>query len=570
MYNKLKEIMKNYSIHTKLKRTFASILGLTLFLMIVTICVVFFMSSRTNSLYDGPYKVSEVISDIRVNLQTTKMDMYRSIAETDLSIRNVYLEQADTESKDLANNVETLKGMFNKNPELLDEFLSNLKNSEEKRGKLSDLLKSDVNPSVLRVSQDTYSSQIKTTQDSIVKLFQLSQESAKSFVNSSNIYKYISVIFIVIIIIILIVISLLLSKVLEDVLLEGINHIKDIAKNLSSGNLKIDSKYDSKDEMGEMSNDLTNSIDMLVSYVNDITNTLETLASGRLDINLNASIKYIGDFTPIQNSLENIIDSLNTIFFNMNQSISSISNGSEQLSSTTQMLSDGSADQAGSVEELLASFTEILSQVKKNTENAEKANEFSNTTKQIVEDGNTKMQKLMDSMNEITISSKQISAIISTIEDIASQTNLLALNAAIEAARAGDAGKGFAVVADEVRNLAEQSGDAVKNITVIIGNSLSAVTNGENLTKETASSLSIIVKNVDDTANLVKEIAIASENQTEAITQMTAGVDQISQVVQTNSATAQELAASTEELVSQTQLIKTEMSKYTLNQSITD
>lgn len=564
MYNKLKELMRNYSIHTKLRRTFASILGLTLFLMIVTICVVLFMSSRTNSLYDGPYKVSEAISNIRVNLQTTKMDMYRSIAETDLTIRSVYLEQADTESKDLANNVEILKEMFNENPELLNEFLSNLKNSEEKRGKLSDLLKSDVNPSVLKVSQDTYSAQIKTTQDSILNLFKLSQESAKSFVDSSNMYKYISLIFIVLILIILIAISLLLSKLLEDVLLEGINHIKDIAKNLSSGNLKIDSSYNSKDEMGEMSNDLTNSIDMLVSYVNDITNTLETLSSGNLDINLNTSIEYIGDFTPIQNSLENIIDSLNTIFFNMTQSISSISNGSEQLSSTTQMLSEGSADQAGAVEELFASFTEILEQVKKNTESAEKANEFSNTTKQIVEDGNNKMQSLMDSMNEITTSSKQIAAIISTIEDIASQTNLLALNAAIEAARAGESGKGFAVVADEVRNLAEQSGDAVKNITVIIGNSLFAVTNGENLTKETAASLNIIVKNVDDTANLVKEIAIASENQTEAITQMTAGVDQISEVVQTNSSTAQELAASTEELVSQTQLIKSEIAKYTL------
>ena len=313
-----------------------------------------------------------------------------------------------------------------------------------------------------------------------------------------------------------------------------------------------------------MSHDLTTSIEMLVSYINDITNVLEKLGSGNLDIHLNTSIEYIGDFTPIQKSIKNIIDSLNTIFFNMNESISSISNGSEQLSLTTQMLSEGSADQAGAVEELFASFTEILDQVKKNTENAEKANEFSNNTKQIVEDGNNKMQELMNSMQEITISSKQIAAIISTIEDIASQTNLLALNAAIEAARAGDAGKGFAVVADEVRHLAEQSAEAVKNTTKIIENSLSVVINGENLAKETAASLNTIVKNVDDTANLVKEITIASENQTEAITQMTAGVDQISQVVQTNSATAQELAASTEELVSQTQLIETEMSKYTL------
>ncbi len=365
---------------------------------------------------------------------------------------------------------------------------------------------------------------------------------------------------------ILIGVSILLSKVLEDVLLDGINHIKYIAKNLSSGSLKIASNYNSKDEMGEMSNDLTNSIERLVSYINDITTTLEKLASGNLDIHLNTSIDYIGDFAPIQTSLKNIIDSLNSIFFNMHQSIFSISNGSEQLSLTTQMLSEGSSDQAGAVEELFSSFTEILNQVKKNSENAEKANEFSNNTKQIVQDGNNKMHKLMDSMKEITISSKQIAEIISTIEDIASQTNLLALNAAIEAARAGEAGKGFAVVAEEVRNLAEQSGEAVSNTTIIIENSLSAVINGENLTKETAASLNTIIKNVEDTAILIKEITIASENQTESISQMTAGVDQISQVVQTNSATAEELAASTEELVSQTQLIEIEISKYTLKQ----
>lgn len=567
MYNKLKKIMKNHSIHNKLKITFASMLGLTFFLMIVVICVVLFISSRTNSLYDGPYKVSQTISDIRINLQTMKMNMFRSIAETDSGIRNLYLEQADAESIALSNNIETLKKIFKGNPSLLNEFISSVKNSEEKREKLRDLLKSNANPSVMKVSQDTYSSQIKSAQDCILKLFEISQEDAKSFVASSNIYKNISLALIVLIMIILVSASLLLIKVLVSVLLEGINHIKDVAKNLSSGNLKIDSTYDSKDEMGEMSRDLTNSIQMLISYINDITNTLERLSNGTLDTHLDTSIEYIGDFAPIQKSIKNIIDSLNTIFVNMHQSIGSISNGSEQLSLTTQMLSEGSADQAEAVEKLFDNFTGILEQVRKNTKNAEKANEFSNNTKKIVKDGNNKMDELMESMREITISSKQIAAIISTIEDIASQTNLLALNAAIEAARAGEAGKGFAVVAEEVRQLAEQSSEAVSNTTKIIENSLSLVVNGENLAKETSASLNIIVKNVDDTANLVKEITIASENQTEAISQMTAGVHKISEVVQTNSATAEELAASTEELVSQTQLIESEMSKYTLRQA---
>ncbi|WP_160693328.1 methyl-accepting chemotaxis protein [Clostridium sp. C2-6-12] len=565
MYTSLREIMKNYSIRTKLKRTFETILGLTFILMIITISIVLFISSRTTSLYSGPYKVSQTISDIRVNLQTMNMNMYKSIAETDSNSRSVYLQQADEEYSKLSANIDILKEIYKDDSSLLDEFTSSVKNTEDKRAKLSELLKSNANPSIMKISQDTYSLQVINAQNCILKIFETSQQSASLFVSSSNIYKYLSLGIIIFIMIILTAISIILIKVLGDSLLEGINHIKDIAKNLSSGNLKITSTYESKDEMGEMSKDLTSSIDMLVSYINDITTTLEKLGDGNLNINLNSSINYIGDFTPIQKSIENIIKSLNNIFFNMHQSIASISTNSDQLSLTTQVLSEGSSDQAGAVEELLASFTEILDQVKKNTENAEKANDFSNNTKEIVKVGNEKMQELMDSMQEITVSSKKIAAIISTIEDIASQTNLLALNAAIEAARAGEAGKGFAVVAEEVRQLAEQSGEAVNNTTKIIETSLSMVSIGERLAKETAASLNNIVKNVDDTATLVKEITIASENQTEAITQMTSGVEQISQVVQTNSATAQEIAASSEELVSQTQLMEKEISRYTLS-----
>jgi len=563
MYSKLKRIIQNHSIRNKLRITFASILGLTIFLMIVVICVLLFISSRTSSLYNGPYKVSETISNIRLNIQTVNMNMYKSIAETNLDKRKIYLQLADEESNKLASNIEVLKVVFNDDQSLLNEFLSNIKNAEDKRGKLSDLLKTNTNTTVIKYSQDAYSVQISNAENCVIKIFGKSQTSASSFLSSSNIYKYVSLSIIIIIIAILVAISVILSKVLEDVLLEGINHIKNIAKNLSSGHLKMTSTYESKDEMGEMSRDLTTSIEMLISYISDITTTLEQLGNGNLSIHLNSSIDYIGDFSPIQKSIKHIIDSLNMIFLNMHQSITSISNNSGQLSLTTQVLSEGSADQAGAVEELLASFTEILAQVKKNTENAEKANKFSDNTKEIVEDGNAKMQELMGSMQEITISSKKIAVIISAIEDIASQTNLLALNAAIEAARAGEAGKGFAVVAEEVRHLAEQCAEAVNNTTKIIETSLSVVSIGENLAKETAASLNNIVKNVDDTANLVKEITIASENQTEAITQMTYGVEQISQVVQTNSATAQEIAASSEELVSQTQIIEIEISKYT-------
>lgn len=564
MYNNLKHLIKNHSIHDKLKMTLETIFVLNFFLMIIVISVVLFISSRTNSLYEKPYKITQTISDIRINLQTINMNMYRAIAETELKSRSIYLDLADKENEKLMNNVEILKLKFNEDPILLNEFISSLKSTEDNRKKLSDLLKSNVSISVMKVSQDTYSVLTLKTQNSIIKIFDISENNAKLFVNSSNMYRNMSIGFIVLIMIILMLVSFLLIKTLESVLIEGINHIKEIAKNLSSGKLKIDTTYNSADEMGEMSRDLTDAIERLVTYISDITYTLEKISSGVLDIHLDSSIEYIGDFSPIQKSLNNIINSLDTIFFNMKQSISTISNRSEQLSLVTKMLSEGSTNQAGAVQELFASFNEILDQVKKNTENAEKVNEFSNDTKIIVKEGNDKMLKLVKSMYEISSASKKIAEIINTIEEIASQTNLLALNAAIEAARAGEFGKGFAVVAEEVRQLAEKSAEAVNNVTKIVGNSLLLVSNGESLVKETATSLGIIVRNVDHTANLINAITVASENQAEAIAQMTTGVNQISQVIQTNSATAEELAVSTQELSVQTQRIETEVKKYNL------
>ncbi|BCZ48722.1 hypothetical protein psyc5s11_47890 [Clostridium gelidum] len=241
MYIKLKQLIKNYSIHNKLKRTFSSIIGLTLFLMIVVISVVLFISSRTNSLYGGPYKVSQTISDIRVNLQTMNMNMYKSISETDLDNRNIYLQNADEEALKLTGNLGILKEIFKEDPVLLNEFLSSVQSTEDERSKLGDLLKLNVSSSVIQISQETYSLKIANTQNFIVKIFETSQKSAESFVINSNIYKNASLMFLVFTMLILVAISTLLSKALEDSLFEGINHINYIAKNLSSGNLKIDS-----------------------------------------------------------------------------------------------------------------------------------------------------------------------------------------------------------------------------------------------------------------------------------------------------------------------------------------
>ena len=561
---KLFSFVENESIEKNISNSFKFIIILMAVAMICSMISIISMASRTNKLYTSPYTVSKTISNIKYDLKDLDDNLYKAIATTETSKRNYSIDVSNAAAEDLKKNIETLNKIFTGDPALLKTLSDNVNAVEPIRQDACTFLKDGKKDRALKLLESTYALTMELNQKTIQDISNQAEIDAEKFVSGSNTYRNLSVSAIFIFILIILLIAALVAKLLKEKLIEGINNIKNISKNLLEGNLKVESTYTTNDEMGEMCNDLMDSLKMLTSYINDITSTLERLSNSDLNIDLDNSICYKGDFSPIQESLNKIVTSLNSTFHQVSEAIDLVNSSSEQLAGTTQMLSEGSTEQAGAVEDLLESFTKVLSQVQKNTENAYEANNFSNKTREIVNNGTMKMDDLMKSMKEITTSSRQIAEIVNTIEDIASQTNLLALNAAIEAARAGEAGKGFAVVADEVKRLAAQSSEAVKNTTKKIDNSLHAVMEGENLARETADALNIIVKNVDDTAHLVKQIAEESKEQANAIERMTSRVHKISDVVQTNSATAEETAASTQELASQSQLIHDKLSTYNL------
>jgi methyl-accepting chemotaxis protein len=229
------------------------------------------------------------------------------------------------------------------------------------------------------------------------------------------------------------------------------------------------------------------------------------------------------------------------------------------------MLSQGSTEQASSIEEITASMTQVSAQTKQNAANANQANQLALAAKENAVEGNGQMQGMVKAMAEINDSSSNISKIIKVIDEIAFQTNILALNAAVEAARAGQHGKGFAVVAEEVRNLAARSANAAKETTEMIENSIRKVEAGTEIANNTAVALNKIVDGVAKAAELVGDIASASNEQATGIAQINQAISQVAQVVQTNSATAEESAAASEELSSQAELLKNAVNRFRLS-----
>ncbi|MFO7606644.1 MAG: methyl-accepting chemotaxis protein [Desulfurivibrionaceae bacterium] len=167
-------------------------------------------------------------------------------------------------------------------------------------------------------------------------------------------------------------------------------------------------------------------------------------------------------------------------------------------------------EQGKMVVSVTASVNEIAKAVDEMNKAVARATEHGTASLAAAEEGSNSVAATVEGMRSISESSEQISEIIGVITDIAEQTNLLALNAAIEAARAGAHGKGFAVVADEVGKLAQRSSEAAKEITQLIKDSTSRVTEGTQLTDSSRKALARIDESGKVNMEAITEISTVS------------------------------------------------------------
>ncbi|NTF30753.1 methyl-accepting chemotaxis protein [Rhizobium skierniewicense] len=293
----------------------------------------------------------------------------------------------------------------------------------------------------------------------------------------------------------------------------------------------------------------TNINALLVSVETGVTETgrvIESLAQGDLTQTMNGSFQ--GVFAELQSNVNETFSKLKGTLSEVRGSTESINGNANELRSAADDLSKRTEQQAAALEETSAALDEITAVVRSSTARAEEASVMVSETKEKTTESAKVVRDAVTAMGRIEQASREISQIISVIDEIAFQTNLLALNAGVEAARAGEAGKGFAVVAQEVRELAQRSANAAKDIKTLITKSGDEVGRGVTLVKRTGEALDEMENRVLGINDHIHSIATAAKEQSTGLQEINTAINQMDQVTQRNAAMVEETSAATHKL----------------------
>ncbi|MCV9878443.1 methyl-accepting chemotaxis protein [Brenneria izbisi] len=287
----------------------------------------------------------------------------------------------------------------------------------------------------------------------------------------------------------------------------------------------------------------------VVKPLTSIKAHFRTLAEGRLDRALeNFGRNDAGQLIPY---LQEMQESLKTTVATIRDSAHSIYQGTAEISAGNNDLSSRTEQQASALQQTAASMEQLGITVKHNADNVHQATRLAENAATVARQGWEMERELGVIMQSIATSSHKITEITGMINSIAFQTNILALNAAVEAARAGEQGRGFAVVAGEVRNLAQKSAQAAKEIEGLIAESVERVDAGSRQVVRTGEVMDGVITSIRQVNDLMGEIASASDEQAQGISQVSQAVTEMDSVTQQNAALVEQSAAAAASLEEQ-------------------
>lgn len=300
---------------------------------------------------------------------------------------------------------------------------------------------------------------------------------------------------------------------------------------------------------------------------------MSDLADGDLTAHCTVTENITG---AIADAINYAIDALRSLVTTINETAVQVSSAAQETQATAMHLAEASDHQSKQITSANDAINKMASSMAEVSKNASKSADVATKSVEIASRGAETVKRTINSMDSIREqiqetskrikrlgeSSQEIGDIVGLINDISDQTNILALNAAIQAAMAGEAGRGFAVVADEVQRLAERSGNATKQIEVLVKTiqsdtadavismeqSTAGVVDGAKLAEDAGKALEKIDSVSTYLADMIQSISTAARQQTKAATGISETMRVIQEITAQTSAGTKQTAASTKNL----------------------
>jgi methyl-accepting chemotaxis protein len=284
----------------------------------------------------------------------------------------------------------------------------------------------------------------------------------------------------------------------------------------------------------------------LTQPLNVAVKVANRIAGGKIATNLRLDTRR--DIGHLLHSLALLNDSLAAMVGRVRATVEAVGASAAKIATGNGNLAKRTERQTASLEETSATMEKLRATVKGNAESARQGNLLAVGAQDVADRGGRVIGDVVATMESISESARKVVDIIGAIDSIAFQTNILALNAAVEAARAGQHGHGFAIVAGEVRSLALRSAEAAREIKGIVGESAQKVEQGSRLVADAGRTMREIVAAVKRVTDIMRDISLASDEQSLGIDQVNQTIGELEAFTQQNLTLVEEASIAAESL----------------------
>ncbi|BCN29905.1 methyl-accepting chemotaxis protein [Anaeromicropila herbilytica] len=494
-----------------------SILNTVFLIIIATIGLMDIKQIHTNGnyIYENSLSRLNCIYAIQGNSFMEKIDLEQLLNENlkdDIQDMTDDISEKQTDTDKLFTEYEKLPFESKKEEKKYKALIAQYPAYRESMQKIVSLVQAGNYTDALAEFKGNYKAIRQPIKDGIGEMVELNVASAKAkYQESKDIYNS-SIISLIIFSVAGILISFTISFRLSKWLAKRINTVVNYATNLKNGDLSQQIKITREDELGKMA-----------IAINDATLNMREVVSEIINGNQ--------ELSAASEELTATMEEISATMMNVSNSTEEISNGNAELNNSTRIVSKTAERISDLTKELYhkaangdKASTEIMERAN-NIKN--KADESSNSATTLYAEKEVNIKKAIEEIKVVD----EISKMADAIGNISEQTNLLALNASIEAARAGEAGKGFSVVADEVRKLAEQSGNTVDEIRLIVDNTNTAL---HKLIENTSDILDFIDNNVKPDYEMIMSAGTQYKDDAEFLSRMSKEISESSNIISNN------------------------------------